>query len=444
MKLKSYLLVGMAALTLAACDEDFKDWADPQGYDPDATMSIKNFSASGVSASNLMTTTGNIPVASYTAPAGTDSATMVYQVKLFDGKGQTQTVTLDSKGYANRDSLNAAILAMYGKNLVERDMKALVYAYSEFNGQAIYGRSDTITVKATPYAPYYIDASYNLVLGDETIALKHNDANNVYDDPVFTATIHTTAANTPWEVFSGTDNSINIGPATDAETSLTGSLVQKTGHKGVIPAAGWYTVSLNLYTYTYTIEALKISPYLWTPGNHQGWDPASSAKLYSANLDMIYTGYLYLNGEFKFTSSADWSHTNYGWADDNFDLSTTGGNLWAAEGFYYASVNTLKLNYSLTKIETFTIIGGATGDSSWGTDLAMTYDATNHTYTYTGPLVAGEFKFRANKGWSLNLGGTFGSLKQDGSNLKIDADGNYTIVLTPTYDGDSHCTVTKN
>jgi hypothetical protein len=49
-----------------------------------------------------------------------------------------------------------------------------------------------------------------------------------------------------------------------------------------------------------------------------------------------------------------------------------------------------------------------------------------------------------NHDWTINLGGTVDSLTGGGANLKLAEAGNYTITVYPTYDGNSHCSVTKN
>jgi CubicO group peptidase (beta-lactamase class C family) len=76
------------------------------------------------------------------------------------------------------------------------------------------------------------------------------------------------------------------------------------------------------------------------------------------------------------------------------------------------------------------IIGTAT-PNNWDADQPMTYDEANKTWKITLNLKAGEFKFRANGNWNTNLGDTKGNgvLKGDGDNLKLVADGNYTVTL---------------
>ncbi len=84
----------------------------------------------------------------------------------------------------------------------------------------------------------------------------------------------------------------------------------------------------------------------------------------------------------------------------------------------------------------WSIIGPAGID--WNTDLKLTYDCATGNYTYTGPLNAGDFKFRYGAAWTTNLGGnssTGGALTQGGNNLTITTAKTYTVVLTATVDG---------
>jgi hypothetical protein len=139
-----------------------------------------------------------------------------------------------------------------------------------------------------------------------------------------------------------------------------------------------------------------------------------------------------LNGSFKFSYAADWNHTNYGTTGTEGELSTNGGagNLETAEGVYWASVNIPNLTYTLVKIETIGLIGGFNG---WGSSLPMTAQINGpKDLKYVGEvtLKAGEeFKFRANDGWDINLGGTFAALEPNGANLSVAEDGTYEVVL---------------
>jgi retinol-binding protein 3 len=91
------------------------------------------------------------------------------------------------------------------------------------------------------------------------------------------------------------------------------------------------------------------------------------------------------------------------------------------------------------------IIGSATSNN-WDDDQAMIYDEANKTWKITLDLKVGELKFRANRNWSINLGGTKddSDLKLNGDNLKVDANGNYTVFLMLTEAGDYTYKLIKN
>ncbi|TAD85119.1 MAG: SusF/SusE family outer membrane protein [Bacteroidetes bacterium] len=91
------------------------------------------------------------------------------------------------------------------------------------------------------------------------------------------------------------------------------------------------------------------------------------------------------------------------------------------------------------------IIGTST-PNNWDADQPMTYDAASKTWKITLNLKAGEFKFRANGTWNINLGDTNGdgALKRDGDNLKLAANGNYTVSLMMNDAGHYTYTLIKN
>jgi len=176
-------------------------------------------------------------------------------------------------------------------------------------------------------------------------------------------------------------------------------------------------------------------PMLYTPGNHQGWAPAESAPIYSVDNDGIYTGYLYLDGEFKFTSEPSWDGTNYGDGGSGA-LSTDGGagNITAAAGYYYVTVNTSALTYKLEKRE-WGVIGDAT-PGGWDNDTDMIYDATDKLLKVDMTLTSGSIKFRVNDGWDIDLGLAEGGTIEDalalgGADIPVTA-GDYRVILDLT------------
>lgn len=173
-------------------------------------------------------------------------------------------------------------------------------------------------------------------------------------------------------------------------------------------------------------------PMLYTPGNHQGWAPADAAPIYSVANDGVYTGYVYLDGEFKFTAEPSWDGTNYGDGGGG-SLSTDGGagNMTTPAGYYYVTVNTNALTYKLEKRE-WGVIGDAT-PGGWDADTDMIYDPSDKLLKVDITLTAGTIKFRANDGWDINLGLAEGGTMEDplamgGADIPVTA-GDYRVIL---------------
>src|SRR5699024_6983466 len=89
------------------------------------------------------------------------------------------------------------------------------------------------------------------------------------------------------------------------------------------------------------------------------------------------------------------------------------------DGFYRLRMDREALTYEAIKID-WGIIGEAT-PGGWDADTDMTFEGGKGSYTWsiTTNLKPGEFKFRANDAWEINMGGTEASLSPDGPNLVI-------------------------
>lgn len=485
--LYSALALSMLAFTACVDDESYDDWSAPQHNANIAEDQLTgvSFSAKEVEAINFKSFTENDTVVtifthSVAVDAKADSVkTTAYKVIL--GNSAEELDAPDGK--IPVEVLRAAIEADYGKAPVQRDLAATVVAYTYFTTGSVARSTANITIKATLTAPeieeayYYCGALNGWSTTDKTYKFTRADESiSVYDDPIFTCTI---PAYFEEDKETGesvrTDNWFKIAPESaynlenfwdgkllgstvDGDENLEISLVNEGANAIKRPAtdeALSYKITLNMMEYTMTIEPISYTEWIYVPGNGQGWKPDSAPALHSPKNDGHYTGYAIIDGEFKFTKERNWNGGEY-----NGDSFTTyaegfenskpgeGGNIkcTAAAGIYWLDVNVAEGDLNATLISSFGLIGSAT-PGGWDEDTDMEYDEATNTYTWTGDLGAGEFKFRANDGWGINLGGSLDDLSQDGGNVAIAEAGNYTIVLTPlitTEGGKMTATVTKN
>ena len=163
--------------------------------------------------------------------------------------------------------------------------------------------------------------------------------------------------------------------------------------------------------------------------------------------DGVYVGYTYLNGNFKFTKERNWN-AEYNFNDfatkDAIFFNNDGSNInISEEGFYQIKADVASSNLSAVKT-TWGIIGPAQA-GGWDADTDMTWNAEDESWTATLDLAADEFKFRANDGWTINVGGSFDNLTQDGGNMKVAEAGTYEVklFLTRSTSDKMYCTITK-
>ena len=224
-----------------------------------------------------------------------------------------------------------------------------------------------------------------------------------------------------------------------------------------VPGGGWggLRVTPQFVGKFYNLDLLKSAkipfknavsyPVIYAPGGYQKvsgysadeWNPASAPKLASVNSDDRYEAYLFFKSasEFKFTAGPNW---DLNWGDDgaNGTLDQNGANISVQPGYYKINVDLNTKTYSMAKI-TWGLIGSAT-PGGWDSDTQMSFDEATREWTVIAELKAGEFKFRANGGWDINLGddGANGKLEYNGANITIGEAGKYEIRLnagTPDY-----------
>ena len=327
-----------------------------------------------------------------------------------------------------------------GKNVQE----AYVGGPSNFYGPY------TLTVQPFPSSfvieqNYYLLGTINNWSVANAIKFTHS-GKDPYDDPVFTIKVDVSAEDAAsgwwWKIVPEStyvtgnwveaDNAA-FGVAENGSDAPEGLLVGRTAAEdcgaGCLKQDGQLLLTINLEEGTYAFTSAV--DFLYTPGDANGWSQTSS-QLLSTSDYANYSGYAMLspNG-FKFSSAPDWDHINYGAADEEGKLSVDGGagNLSVSEkGLYWCNVNTASLTYSVTLINTIGVIGDAT-PNGWNGSTALTPDESGLIWTGEIEFGGGEFKFRANDDWGVNLGGSLSDLSQDGPNIASPGAGIYTVTL---------------
>ena len=447
--MKKILSIMSMALLMAGCTEDYKDWAQPfqNGPEEPVSVSISVSPGAAVDFATITDETVKLFSASVSNPEGAE-ATYTASITNEDGSKEIAIKT-DENFFCSTAELESAVNALWGRRPVARTIPVKVLAYVKVNGVAI-ASTGTTTLTATPNAPvieeaYYITGTVNGWDNNNTDYELSNGGADPYENSIFTVMI-------PGDKVSG-DIEFKVTPKSglggDWSKCLTASDTEgifATNNAGgnlkvaYVAGAKFYRIQFDLMNQTWSGAGLSFGDYFYEIGNESGWG-TSHALAGPAN-DGKYKGYYYLNGEFKFKPNAD------NWDDDLEYVSgtTTSGTLTdvggpncpdPGEGFYEIFLDAGALNYTLTKIESVSMIGGF---NEWASDLEMTYNAEEGCWEVTTDQVSGEYKFRANHDWAINWGGDVKGLTQDGANLSIDG-GSHTFKLYLSYNGAHKLTI---
>ena len=451
-----YSLAVLASVSLASCNGDYDDWANPQNNPQEASAAKYGitFTAGPEAECNMPDEDGVINLVTVNS---TDANVTGYTVKDLKVNGEA----IKGEAVGNNIQVNAVELEKIlckqnnSRASVARDINVeSKVSVNLASGDAVaINTVGTTTAKLKPTPTPAIDPNGYYMLGhlngkddwDNTDPVWMNEVS----DGVYQAKV-TTAKDKNWFKFfegskfvSGDWDAINSGAlgCKDNGCEDASGYIYYTGDKWgelqtlVIPGAGTWIVTLDMNNLTYTVG----KPILYMAGDANGW---KQIDVLNSDDGAHFTGYMYLNQNgFKFSTQPNWDGTNYG-AD--FDTAPDAGNIVITEeaGFYQVDVDLSAKTYTLTPF-TIGIIGSAT-PKGWDGDTNMTYNPEERCWELKDvELTDGEMKFRHTNDWNLNWGGPLDALVHDGDNIAVAA-GTYDIKLEVNWaEGTAKCVMTK-
>lgn len=440
----------MAVVSLVACtNDDYTDWAglvkNPQG----ATVDFGNGSITEVPSidfANYQADGAMVQVCTIQAPTVSDPSYVFNHYELFVN-GKDLGELKDNK--ISAADLEKVFVDEYGKRPTERSLVAHVEAYFDNETKPLKFASNNFLINGTPVAPviedvYYITGSVNGWDNTNTSLPLVNGGGDVYDDPVFTVSIPATGEDIEFKVTPKSGLGGDWSQCLTAGNEEGKFLDKNQGGNFKIandPSAVTYDVTFNMLEMTWSYKAVSFGPYLWAPGEANGWSHSEASRLSCPDGSGVYEGFIYAKGGFKFTDQANWDGINYGWGASASDLDPNGGNLWLSDdaAVYYVVVDLNSKTASYTKIESVSLIGDFNG---WSADEELNWDAANLCFTGNcSAVTSAGWKFRFNHGWDINLGGNdCTNLWLNGPNLSATGS---VVKLYPTRKGadNIYCTV---
>ena len=389
------------ATSLAACTDDYKDWAGPQHNDQPATVQFGNGSVTEVPVINLGEVFDEtVQVAQVTAPTSSDAAyaDATYRLVL-EGK-KSFDIALDAK--ISYDDLQEYVVANYGKEPAERDLDAVVEQFPSNGSTAVKVTSGTFKVKVIPQAADIDRGGYYLVgsaLGgwDKAHAVKlgHSET-NFWDDPnfelVFTA-LH--------------EGEVGLVKASQIDESdlesvaygiVNGKLVQ--GKTIAIKADKKYVFNFNAENNSASCALAPMDIFM--TGSNYGWGSGENAWLQFTPTwdgDMYWKIiYLHADEQFKFAPVADWKD-DFGFGGTTINdaagagIVDEGGNLKATNAGWYLIVVTYKskTDRAVSILEPNVYLQGATTAQGWNVTGAVEANKFTVPTTEDGEFVSPAF-----------------------------------------------------
>ena len=415
-----YSLAVLASVSLASCNGDYEDWAQPQ-HNPQEASAAKygiTFTAGPEAECNMPDEDGVINLVTVNSTDADVSGYTLIDLKV-NGEAIESGDIIGNNIQVNATELEKILCK---QNKTRASVASNIKVESKVSVNLASGDAVTIntvgetTGKITTSPTPAIDAKGYYMLG-EVNGNGWTATSPVWmtevSDGVYQLKVTTEKDKNYFKFYEGCkwDESGNwdvinkgvLGCEKDGCEDASGTIYYTGDSWGtpqtmVIAGAGTWIVTLDMNNLSYSVG----KPILYMKGDANGWDGYD----YLAGDDGVhFTGFMYLNQNgFKFTTAPDWSGTGYG---AGFSTAPDADNIVMTEdpGYYKVDVDLSAKTYTLTPITTIGIIGAAVPVTGWDSDKDLTYNVEERCWEIKDiELNAGECKFRANDDWAMQWG----------------------------------------
>ena len=414
-----YSLAVLASVSLASCNGDYDDWANPQTNPQEASAAQYGitFTAGPEAECNMPDEDGVINLVTVNSTDANVSGYTLIDLKV-NGEAIESGEIIGNNIQVNATELEK-ILCKQNKSRasVARDINVeSKVSVNLASGDAVaINTVGTTTAKLKPTPTPAIDAKGYYMLG-EVNGNGWTATSPVWmtqvSDGVYQLKVTTEKDKNYFKFYEGSkwDESGNwdvinkgvLGCEKDGCDDASGTIYYTGDSWGtpqtmVIAGAGTWIVTLDMNNLSYSVG----KPVLYMAGDANGWNQID----YLAGDDGVhFTGFMYLNQNgFKFCTQPDWKGTNYGGAF--FGESEDNIMMTEPAGYYKVDVDLSAQTYTLTPITTIGIIGAAVPVTGWDSDQDLTYNVEERCWEIKDiKLNAGECKFRANDDWAMQWG----------------------------------------
>lgn len=282
-KIALYSMLAAAGLLFTACNDDYKDWNDPQSQ-PQPELVTIDFQAANVNAIDLRSTVADsikifTPTLSANKPVTATYDAVIYN----DTKTDSVIVKADKDGKASTSAIQGAVMALFGADEVQREAPMSVIAYVNYEGTIMLKDATGLALTATPRYQelppvWYILANcvgrgtwvnHKMALYTNTVAMYVNPFN--YDELIYASYF---PAKAEFYIAPELGNKKNIIGLINGSVAYQDdhSAEAKTPSNIIIEAAGYYKITVNVKTYAVSWEPITSTVKLYTGMKTTGID----------------------------------------------------------------------------------------------------------------------------------------------------------------------------
>lgn len=271
-KIVLYSVLAVAGMMFTACNDDYKDWNDPQSQ-PQPDLLTVEFQAASVNAIDLRSTEADSTVIFTPTIKANQPITVKYDAIIYnESKTDSVVVSANADGKALTSAIQGAVMALFGADEVQREAPMSVTAYVNYEGSIVIKNVDGLKLTATP--KYQELPPVWFILGNcvgrgsgvnhktlglytSTVAMYVNPFN--YDELIYASYFCDAAefkiimepGNKEWIIGADSGGNIVYQESTPEGASTPGNITIKNG--------GYYKITVNVKT-----KSLEITPITGT------------------------------------------------------------------------------------------------------------------------------------------------------------------------------------
>lgn len=455
-----------AAFTLAACNEDYTDWANPQTNAQEEQQGAVNGTIAAAAQSidlNQVTEDGTPVVTFVSAANATDGSRVVFTKLILDNGIIVPFTTEGNDLVVTARDLSAAI--QKSCNSLAHTTRECTFAVEadlmDAAGTSVLMpiETNTVTIPVTTLqlpsiayetAYYYIGGYNNWKLGEPTPMEANGDGTysciiTIGDAEWFAFAPQSAVDNQNWDAL--------LRAQANGDEATSGFFGESaSGFSFCCPTGGKYKFTIDPQNWTYSYA--PYSDQIFYAGDANGWGFSPLAKTGENFMGYYYVRYADNTSTwgFKFTQDASWDNPQYGAGETAGTIALDGGNIQLApkDAFYQIIVNTDRLTCTLNEVSSITCVGN---HNSWNVSDAaqhMTFNTEEQCWEITTTLTNG-FKFAVNDDWAISWGGansdpsSYDNLTENnGKDLNApEGDGTYNVKLYLGCEGTHKVVLTK-